>query len=238
MVRNLVVEGKADGMHVLFFRDAKRVTLENVRVVGSGSEAGVCFYKGSHFRLVGCRVEGFRYGYIFSTGIDDIVVEKCESLKCPTGLYVMGQDEECKDVYIMDSRFIGPGGGQGEQGHDGILLEKVKYGVVERNTCIKNMEHGIYLAGSTHCLVRDNRCLWNAWNGIQAVEPCYCAITDNEASFNGDNGIYIHAGFHSTFAGNRCTWNNRWGILQVYEGKNLIVDNTCARNGAGDVWEG
>ena len=236
VIKNLTVEGKAEGMHVLFFKGTKRVTLENVKVVGSGSEAGICFFKGGGFKLVGCKVKGFRYGYIFSTGIEDIVVERCRSLKCQTGLYVMGQDEECGDVHIVDSRFIGPGGGHGEQGHDGILLEKVRYGIIERNVCMKNMEHGIYLSRSTHCFVGENRCLWNAWNGIQTVEPYRCVVSENVAAFNGDNGIYIHGGAVSVFAENRCACNGRWGVLQVYEGQNYVVENLCVKNGAGDVF--
>ncbi len=235
-IRNFVFEVEGNPTkHVLFFKDAERVTLENVRVRGKiwNETAGICFLRGLDFKVRNCFVEGMRYGFIFSTGVKTVEMRGCTALGCKTGTYVMGQDAECEDVLIQDCRFIGPGGGSGENGHDGILLERTRFAFLKNNRCYNNEEHGIYLSGSYEVQVQGNFCLWNGWNGIQGVLTKDNLIFGNFACFNGDNGIYLDRDSGSVCIRNRCLRNGRWGILRVSSDDTVLARNLVHGNKAG-----
>jgi len=226
--------------HAILARHSSGLEVESVEVrsEASASNAGICVYRCSDVRIAGCSAEGFRFGIFLTTSVSKALVRDCYVSGCPTGIYVYGAEGTCDWIEITGCR-VRNERGAGENGTDGILMDRCTSVFVHENFLSTNMEHGLYLSGVHLGVVRDNFCVDNTVNGIQMVSSSEVVVEGNTCSYNGGNGIYLDRCSRNVVKDNSCVFNEKWGILEVSgDGTDVIVGNYTFSNSLGNVHRG
>ncbi|WP_170974094.1 right-handed parallel beta-helix repeat-containing protein [Peribacillus simplex] len=116
-----------------------------------------------------------------------------------------------------------------QNGASGIVLYKVKDGVVKDNSCQNNSESGIKIDNSSGVFVKGNS-LENNQTGISLVGGSNKNnLSHNTVKYNG-NGISLAGVSNNSIKSNESLLNKEYGFYVYIATSNIITNNMCKNN--------
>ncbi len=153
----------------------------------------------------------------------DVLIEKSfftnkVDLNSTAGLYALNS----RRVGIIDNRFI--------ENKSGIILESSSAATLINNTCIDNLQGGIWLNKSSQNKLNKNILRSNYNFGIQLTDAHNNNFYDNIIENNLDIGLLLNHSSNNNINNSKINSNSNIGFLLKHSYKNTIFENDIKSN--------